>query len=68
MAGGNFEHFGDVKLQMLVDHFRKTMLKRNFEIDLINAKWQVLVRFLVPLIKNNKALRHLDIWKGVFKY
>ena len=29
-------------------------------------KWQVLKSFMVLLIKNNKALPYLDIWKQVF--
>ena len=52
----NFENFDDVKLQILVDHFREILLKRNCKIDLIDAEWQVLKGFLVPLIKNNKAI------------
>ena len=60
------ENFVDVKLQILVDHFREILLKRNCKIDLINAEWQVLKSFMVPLIKNNKALPYLDIWKRVF--
>ena len=62
----NFENFGDVKLQILVDHFREILLKRNCKIDLVNAEWQVLKSFKVLLIKNNKALPYLDIWKQVF--
>ena len=62
----NFENFSDVKLQILLDHFREILLKRNCKIDLINAEWQVLKSFMVPLIKNNKALPYLDIWKCVF--
>ena len=42
----NFENFGDVKLQILVDHFREILLKRNCKIDLINAEWQVLKSFI----------------------
>ena len=61
----NFENFGDAKLQILVDHFREILLKRNCKIDLINAEWQVLKSFMVPLIKN-KAFPYLDIWKRVF--
>ena len=60
----SFENFWDVKLQMLlVHHFREILLKRNCEIDLFNAERQVS---MVPLIKNNKALPYLDIWKRVF--
>ena len=62
----SFVNFGDVKLQILVDHFREILLKRNCNIDLINAEWQVLNSFMIPLIKNNKALRYLDIWKQEF--
>ena len=62
----NFETFGDVKLQILVDHFREVLLKRNCKIDFINAELQVLKSFMVPLIKNNKALPYLDTWKRVF--
>ena len=40
------ENFGDVKLQILVDHFREILLKRNCKIDLINAEWQVLKSFI----------------------
>ena len=60
------ENFDDVKLQILVDHFREILLKRNCKIDLVNAEWQVLKSFKVLLIKNNKALPYLDIWKQVF--
>ena len=61
-----FENFGDVKLQILVDNFREIQLKRDGKIVLINAEWQVLKSFMVPLIKNNKALPYPDIWKQVF--
>ena len=47
----NFENFDDVKLQILFDHFREILLKRNCKIDLINAEWQVLKSFMVPVIK-----------------
>ena len=62
----NFENFGDVKLQILVDDFREILITRNCKIDIINAEWLVLKSFMVPLIKNNKALPYLDIWKRVF--
>ena len=62
----NFENFGDVKLQILVDHFREILLKKNCKIGLLNAEWQVLKSFMVPLIKNNKAFPCLDIWKQTF--
>ena len=62
----NFENFGDVKLQIFVEHFREILLKRNCKIDIIHAEWLVLKSFMVPLIKNNKALPYLDIWKRVF--
>ena len=52
----NFENFGDVKLQIFVEHFREILLKRNCKIDIIHAEWLVLKSFMVPLIKNNKAL------------
>ena len=61
-----FENLGDVKLQILVDNFREIQLKRDCKIVLINAEWQVLKSFMVPLIKNNKALPYPDIWKQVF--
>ena len=62
----NFENFGDVKLQIFVEHFREILLKRNRKIDIINAEWLVLKSFMVLLIKHNKALPYLDIWKRVF--
>ena len=62
----NFENFGDVKLQILVDDFREILITRNCKIDIINAEWQVLKSFMVPLIKNNKASPYLNIWKRVF--
>ena len=52
----NFENFGDVKLQIFVEHFREILLKRNCKIDIIHAEWLALKSFMVPLIKNNKAL------------
>ena len=51
---------------MLVDQFREILRKRNCVIDLSNAECQVLKNFMVPLIKNNKVLPYLDIWKQVF--
>ena len=51
---------------MLVDQVREILLKINCEIGLINAEWQVVKSFMVPLIKNNKVLPYLDIWKRVF--
>ena len=50
----------------MANHFREVLLKRNCKIDLINAEWQVLKSFMVTLVKNNKALPYLDIWKQVF--
>ena len=51
---------------MLVDQFREILRKRNCVIDLSNTECQVLKNFMVPLIKNNKVLPYLDIWKQVF--
>ena len=50
----------------MVNHFREVLLKRNCKIGLINAEWQVLKSFMVTLVKNNKALPYVDIWKQVF--
>ena len=50
----------------MVDHFREILLKKNCKIGLLNAEWQVLKSFMVPLIKNNKAFPCLDIWKQTF--
>ena len=60
------ENFGNVELQMSVDQFREILQKRNCVIGLSNAECQVLKNFMVPLIKNNKVLPYLDIWKQVF--
>ena len=61
-----FENFSDIKFQILVDHFTEILLKTNCDINLINAEWQVLKSFMAPLIKDNKALPYLQIWKPVF--
>ena len=49
-----FENFGDMKLQILGDHFWEIILKRNCEINFINAERQVLISFLLPFIKDYK--------------
>ena len=63
----NYENGGDIKLQMLVDHFREILMKRNCKINLTNVEWrQVLKRFMVLLVKNYEALPFFGIWRQVF--
>ena len=52
----NFENFGDVKLQMLVDHTREILLKRKCEINVIS-----------PFVPNVSFLYSLKTFQGVEK-
>ena len=47
------------EVKMLRDHFWEILLKRNCEINFINAEIQVLKSFMAPLIKDNKQLPSL---------
>ena len=65
LAKRRFENFGDVKLQMLVDHTREILLKRKCEINVINP-FVPNVSFLYSL-KTSENLTVFWCFQGVEK-
>ena len=62
----NINEFGDKEMIKIANHFRDLLSKNSCNLNLINEEWQVLKKFMVPLINNNKNSTYLEFWKRVF--
>ena len=59
-------NFGDEAVKELSSHFQVLLSKNNCEVDNIMRKWITLKIHMLPLVKNNKCVKYLDIWSKVF--
>ena len=62
----NITEFGDKEMIKIANHFRDLLSKNSCNLNLINEEWQVLKKFMVPLINNNKNSTYLEFWKRAF--
>ena len=53
-------------MKELSSHFQVLLSKNNCEVDNIMRKWITLKIHMLPLVKNNKCVKYLDIWSKVF--
>ena len=59
-------NFGDEAVKEISSHFQELLSKNNFKVDNIMPEWITLKTHMLPLVKNNKCVKYLDIWSKVF--
>ena len=59
-------NFRDEAVKEISSHFQELLSKNNCEVDNIMPEWIALKIHMLPLVKNNKCIRYLDIWSKVF--
>ena len=62
----NINEFGDKEMIKIANHSRDLLSKNSCNLNLISEEWQVLKKFMVPLINNYKNSTYLEFWKRVF--
>ena len=53
-------------MKEISSHFQQLLSKNNCEVDNIMPEWITLKTHMLPLVKNNKCVKYLDIWSKVF--
>ena len=59
-------NFGDEAVKETSSHFQELLSKNNCEVDNIMPEWITLKTHMLPLVKNNKCVKYLDICSKVF--
>ena len=54
-------NIGDAAVKEISFHFEELLSKNNCEVDNIMPKWITLKTHMLPLVKNNKCVKYLDI-------
>ena len=55
------DNIGDEAVKEISSHFEELLSKNNCEVDNIMPKWITLKTHMLPLVKNNKCVKYLDI-------
>ena len=58
-------NFGDEAVKEIC-HFQELLSKNNCKVNNIMSEWITLKTHMLPLVKNNKCVKYLDIWSKVF--
>ena len=59
-------NFGDEAVKEISSHLQELLSKNSCEVDNIMPEWITLKTHMLPLVKNNKCVKYLDIWSKVF--
>ena len=59
-------NFGDEAVKEISSHLQELLSKNSCEVDNIMTEWITLKTHMLPLVKNNKCVKYLDIWSKAF--